>query len=413
MRDFENGSPLGCGVVNEQNKSDPEPYRWVILALLWLLYFAVGLTMRSVAPLVTPILEELNISYSEMGMILGAWPLTYVAAATIAGALIDRWGIRIALFVGIVTVGLSEFLRSFAGGFTTLFLSVAIFGIGGPLLSAGCPKAISLWFSGKERGTAFGIYMTGTWIGGLIAYSTINSVVMPLTGYSWRITFIVYSSPAFAAALLWWLLARDVKSKETAKGRSVVQVFTDLIRVRKVQLILVLGFISLAIGHGVNDWLPKILETGGLSPAIAGFAASIPLVFAIPSVLIILHFTPPSLRDRILGLLALVVAAAVLLIAMASGSLLIIGLVLYGLAFFCAFPLLMLILMDLPEVGSQYMGSAAGMFFCVAELGGFAGPFMIGAVKDLTGSFVVGACLTAGLAGMMSMIAFHLRDIAK
>jgi len=38
---------------------------------------------------------------------------------------------------------------------------------------------------------------------------------------------------------------------------------------------------------------------------------------------------------------------------------------------------------------------------------------MIGAVKDLTGSFVVGACLTAGLAGMMSMIAFHLRDIAK
>jgi cyanate permease len=69
--------------------------------------------------------------------------------------------------------------------------------------------------------------------------------------------------------------------------------------------------------------------------------------------------------------------------------------------------------MDLPEVGSQYMGSAAGMFFCIAELGGFAGPFMIGAVKDLTGSFVVGACLTAGLAGMMSMIAFHLRDIAK
>jgi cyanate permease len=59
--------------------------------------------------------------------------------------------------------------------------------------------------------------------------------------------------------------------------------------------------------------------------------------------------------------------------------------------------------MELPEVSSRYMGSAGGMFFCVAEIGGFAGPFIVGAIKDLTGSFLVGACFLAGLSGIISV----------
>ena len=36
-------------------------YRWVMLALIWVLYLAFGIVMRSIAPLVTPILKDLNI----------------------------------------------------------------------------------------------------------------------------------------------------------------------------------------------------------------------------------------------------------------------------------------------------------------------------------------------------------------
>jgi hypothetical protein len=60
-------------------------------------------------------------------------------------------------------------------------------------------------------------------------------------------------------------------------------------------------------------------------------------------------------------------------------------------------PFLVLILMDLPEVGARYMGSASGMFFCIAEIGGFLGPFLVGAIKDLAGGFLAGAGLLAGL----------------
>ena len=53
--------------------------------------------------------------------------------------------------------------------------------------------------------------------------------------------------------------------------------------------------------------------------------------------------------------------------------------------------------MDAPEVGSKHMGSAGGLFFCVAEIGGFAGPLLMGVLVDMTGTFLAGAFFLAGL----------------
>ena len=67
------------------NPEPMRPYRWVMLALLWLLYITFGLVSRSIFPLVTPILTDLGLSYSQMGLILGSWQLTYIFAALAAG----------------------------------------------------------------------------------------------------------------------------------------------------------------------------------------------------------------------------------------------------------------------------------------------------------------------------------------
>ncbi len=383
-------------------------YRWVMLALVWVAYFTFGLASFSLPPLVSPILEDLNISYSQMGIILGAWPLTYVVVAVIGGAILDRWGIRRSIFAGIAFIGLSEILRYFAGGFGALFLCVALFGLGGPMISIGSPKTISLWFRGKERGTAVGIYMTGTWIGGAAAIATTNSVVMPLTGYSWRLAFICFGALAFVVALLWWFLAWDVKPDKVTESPSINKVFIGLISLRNVQLILVMGLISFAIGHGFTDWLPKILESGGLSPSLAGYAASLPIWIAIPFILVVPRLVAPHFRARMVALMCLVVTTAILLITMTPGASMVVGLVIYSMNY-CILPLLILILMDIPEVGSKYMGSASGMFFCVAELGGFLGPLMVGAIKDLAGGFLAGAFLLASLSLIMVVIALLLK----
>ncbi len=68
----------------------PGKYRWVMLALLWLLYMSFGAIVRSLSPLVTPILADLKMSYSQMGLVMGSWQLTYIGAAFAAGILIDK-----------------------------------------------------------------------------------------------------------------------------------------------------------------------------------------------------------------------------------------------------------------------------------------------------------------------------------
>jgi nitrate/nitrite transporter NarK len=60
---------------------------------------------------------------------------------------------------------------------------------------------------------------------------------------------------------------------------------------------------------------------------------------------------------------------------------------------------------ELDGVGPALTGTAVGLVFAVGELGGFLGPFLVGSLFDLTGSYapglavVAGACLVAVVAG--------------
>jgi len=232
---------------------------------------------------------------------------------------------------------------------------------------------------------------------------------MPLTGYSWRLTFVYYGLLTFAVALLWLLLARDTRPAENTGSSNIRTVFGRLIKVRNVRVVMLIGLLSFAIMHGFTTWLPKVLENGGLSPTTAGFAASIPLVVGIPSVLVIPHVVPPRLRARVIALLALLVAVALVVSVTTSVLALIMGLVLFGIAGPSLLPLLMLVLMDSPEVGSEYMGSVGGMFFCIAEIGGFTGPLLMGALVDMTGGFLLGTAFLAGLCVIIFAVTFLLR----
>jgi cyanate permease len=92
-----------------------------------------------------------------------------------------------------------------------------------------------------------------------------------------------------------------------------------------------------------------------------------------------------------------------------SGRVQIAGLVLFGIVNACFFPILTLILMDIPEVGSRYLGAAAGMFFTIAEIGGCTGPWLMGALVDVTGSFFAGMLFFSGL----SLATFFLALLLK
>ncbi len=372
------------------------PYRWLILVLLWLLYFSFGVVIRSPSPLVTPIIQDLHVSYGQMGFILGSWQLTYIVLAVSAGIIMDRWGIRRSIVLGALVIGLSSLLRSLSGGFFSLLFFVALFGVGGPMISIGCPKTIAYWFRGQERGTAVGIYTTGPWLGGMAALAATNSVVMPLTGNSWRLTFVCYGLMTLAFAGLWWGFTRNVETEGRTERFNAAVMLKELLGNGQVRLILLSGLLSFGFMHGFFAWLPKILENSGMTPAQAGLASALPFLTSIPSVLIIPRYLPARYRGSSIGLMAFLSAAAIVSVIVMKWPA-IPGLLLFGMTGPCLIPLLVLSLMEVPEVAAKYLGSATGVFFCVAEIGGFLGPFFVGYLKDIFGVFAAGGLLLSGM----------------
>jgi len=384
-------------------------YRWVMLLLLWLLYIAFGLVARSITPLVTPILNDLRMSYSQMGFILGSWQLTYILVALVAGAILDRWGVQKSIFAGALIIGLSASIRFYVTGFLTMLIAIVLFGVGGPMISIGGPKTISEWFSGRGRGIAIGIYTTGPWIGGLLALALTNSLVMPLVGGSWRFTFVCYGMLTFVAALFWLFLARASALKPAAVGAGIIEVFQKLIAVRNVQILMIMALFSFAINHGFSSWLPKIFEESGMSASQAGYAASIPIATGIPAILFIPSLILRHFRGRMIAILAFMTTLSLVLVMKTSGTPLYIGLMVLGFVSSPFMPLMLLMLMESPRVETKYMGAAGGMFFCIAEIGGFSGPSIMGILVDLTGTFMAGMIFLAILCIAIAIMTFFIK----
>ena len=382
----------------------------MVLALLCLLYIAFGLVSRAIFPLVTPVIEDLKLSYSQMGFILGSWQLTYIFAALAAGAVLDRWGVRKSILAGAIVIGLSATLRCYAAGFISMLGAVALFGFGGPMISIGGPKAISFWFRGRSRGTAMGIYTTGNWIGGLAALALTNSLVMPLVDYSWRLAFVVYGMTAFAIALLWLLGSGKAGDGGMQESARIIGVFVQLIRIKNVRILLLMGLFSFAIIHGFSSWLPKILEDSGMSATRAGWSAALSIATGIPAILILPSVVPPRARGNVIAGFAILAAVHLFLVLMTSGTILYILLSVLGFITAPFMALLLLVLMDSPGVEISQMGSAGGMFFCVAEIGGFTGPLILGILVDATGTFMAGVVFLAGLCLAMAGLTRVLKN---
>jgi cyanate permease len=371
---------------------------WGMLALAWSVYFGFGVVTASLPALITPIRTELGLSYSEVGIVLGTWQLVYIVSSYPSGLFVDRVGTRRALAVGALLVAISALWRARAEGFGELLMAVGLFGLGGPIISIGLPKVIASWFAGRPRQIAAGVYTTGSNSGSVISLAITNSVVLPLVG-SWQAVCVGYALIVGAIAATWFLLAREPERRAAgrADGVSFAQACRTVLRTRAVWLVVIVGFAGFMTGHGFRNWLPQIMESRGFSPSDAGFLAAVPGLSSIAGSLIISRLAAVVSRKQIVMVLLAVIGLSLLTIAVASGPVLVVVLVVQG---FCAgamLPLLMSTLMDLREVGAAAMGAAAGIYFAVGEVGGFSGPAVMGFLKDSTGSFTTGLIMLAAI----------------
>ena len=370
--------------------------------------------LGSIPPLVVYLSTDLNLTRTAMGSVLGAWQLVYIVFAMPAGMIIDRIGLRITITLGAVFMALSGILRAVAVDHVTLYLAVAVFGFGGPFISIGAPKLISAWFGKDDLGKAMGIYLTAPAIGRIIALTTANAVLMPLFDSSWRLTLVTYGGIAALSGLLWWCIAKRGEAssvrreKEPAGGSGGLKAFAALVRIPAVVIVLFISFGSFLFNHGLNNWLPEILRSGGMSVKQAGFWAVMPAAVGLIATLLVPRLAVPKRRVFILIASLAVASASAIIINYSTGILLIAGLLLAGFAGRGVMPILMLTLIESPKVGSERMGAAGGLFFTAGEVGGVLGPLLLGVFSDVSGDFSGGMFMLAGSSAILILLAIWL-----
>ncbi|MGD9381602.1 MAG: MFS transporter [Candidatus Thorarchaeota archaeon] len=390
---------------------EKDPYRWVILALAWLVYFAFGLILSSVPPLATTITTDLSLSYSQMGAVLGSVILMYVPFAIPTGVIIDRIGHRKMITAGLILISSSAILRVFATNFETLFLTVVIFGLGGPTISVGLPKVVASAFLGRERGLASGIYMTGFIIGSAIALALTNALILPLMG-TWRNTFLLYGIVGLIIAAAWILLVKQPTSMADRSSLSAPLRVTlpKLLGIRSVWIVAIIGTSGFLIYYGFGNWLPTLLESKGFNAVDAGLLASFPTWIGLIGSVFIPSVVKAGKRRPIIILILFLQGVSIIVVGIEAGLTLLIALTVYGIFSGAMMPVLLVVLMDLPDVGAEYTGIASGVYFSVGAMFGFIGPTIVGYLTDITGTFLPAIILLALVMEGMIALVFLLKD---
>ncbi len=396
--------------------------RWLLLLGLWLCYFSFGATAASLAPLVPLIQAELEINHAAMGSIMGAWQFVYIAAAIPAGMLLDRLGGTRALVIGVSFVALSAFGRAWADDYWSLLLAVMLFGIGGPIISSGAPKVVTGIFEGSGRGLAMGIYMTGPTLGGILALTLTHSVLLPLFDGNWRSILNLWGVVAVGAGCSWFIIAStagrglsgfDEAISAAERADREKPSIRQLLTVTGVPLVLIMSVGVFLINHGLNNWLPEMLRERGMTATAAGYWAALPMLIGILGSLTIPRLATPERRFMILGMLCLAAAVSSFLLTLSGPAVTTVALLVQGLVRSTLMTVLILTLMELPGIKPEQAGTASGLFFSAAEIGGVLGPLGLGLIYDLTHGFNAGLYTLTAVSVLMLLGTARLARLAR
>jgi cyanate permease len=383
------------------------PAAYILLGLGSLAYFLFLFVWFLLPAFLAPIIEQLGLSNTQAGLVSGAVQATYVPLALVSGLMVDRVGASRALGGGLLILGLAHALRGLAPGFPALLGATLLLGVGGTAITFGLPKLVADLFPPTRTGTASSIYLVGASLGTGVAFALGRPYLEPLFG-GWRPVFVWSGLLVVGYGLVWLIVSHLLWPRTEQFGSGDSSGFTlgsarkdiqTVLSHPQLRLLVVVGSMHLFLSHGATAWLAVSLESVGVA---AGLAATIATVFVLARVTGTL--SAPAISDRIglrrpavvaCGILTTVGLSGLILfdaLPFLLGAILIAGLGLGGVA-----PFVRSIPIELDGIGPRLTATANGFIFTVGEVGGFAGPFLVGSLRDTTGSFDAGfALLTVG-----------------
>jgi FSR family fosmidomycin resistance protein-like MFS transporter len=378
-----------------------------VLPLFVLAHFTHHVITAIAAPLLPLIRSSFSLSYTQSGLLLSAFTVSYGLGHLPAGWLSDRVSAVPMIFVGIAGVAVGGVLFGLAPSFTLLVAANALMGFAGSGYHPAASYLVSRVSKPEQRGAALGVHVIGGSASYFLAPLLAGAIAV---GAGWRGTFIALSVPTLVLGVALVLLLQRAAFRSGLIGKSK-RADREPRRGRRFWIwlfsFLVLSTLSGALVGSMVGFVPLLLVDlhGIREEAAAGLQA---IIFSGG-----LWVAPLAghLSDRVGKLPLLFVAcgivapAAFLLPRVPMGAGIYILLVLIGVFLFMRMPVSESFLFA--QAPARQRSTLLGVYFLGSNLGGGVFTPVVGWLSDRHGfrySFTAVALAILVLAGVSGVI---------
>ena len=382
-------------------------YRFLIGALILAAHAAIGLSFFNVTPLLPLVIEDYEISRASASLLI-ALPTIIKALVGLPGSLIaNRFGLNRTFTLSWFMLGMLA-LSPLAQDFNSMILLRLLYGLGSGLVMTSSAALIMQWFEPRE------VPIMNTLLLIVVVSGTAVSITLavPMSRVmSWEAVLGVFGAVGLAGAIAWSLLGKT--KAEAADAREVFDL-REMWRVFKNRTIflLVVGDALVFINYAaITSWLPTFLyEFRGLSLEDAGSVTGL-----LPSVgmlsVIIGGYLTVKLRVTqpffiVPGIFAGLGSFGAFLLTDAPSIQ--VAVLLLGIGTWVYQPILLTLPMQLPWMTPRKITVVWGASLTIAGFGMFLSPIIVGASRDLLGSFVPGFTVWALLAWSLVLTGIFL-----
>ena len=157
--------------------------------------------------------SDFALDYTQSGLVISAFTLSYGIGQLPAGWLADRIGPRILITIGICGVALAGLLVGLSQTYIMMIVFLVLMGVLGGGYHPASPPLISASVEPKNRGRALGFHA----IGGSASYFLAPLIAAAIaTVWGWRGSFIVLAVPTIVFGIVFYvLLGRRADTKQT------------------------------------------------------------------------------------------------------------------------------------------------------------------------------------------------------
>jgi ACS family tartrate transporter-like MFS transporter len=361
--------------------------------------------------------SDLGFSGAVYGLGAGIFFIGYFLLEVPSNLALDRFGARKWMARIMVTWGVISGLTALVSSPLSFYAVRFLLGMAEAGFFPGMILYLSYWFPARERARAVGLFMSAIAISYAIG-APISGGVMSVMGgvgglHDWQWLFIAEAIPALIAAgvVFWrmpdgpdearwlepdereWLRTR-LDGEESMRER---RAWHEPLKDKRVVLFALLYFTMVINVYGLSFWVGEIVDkVGGLSDVGKGFVTAIPYTVAIVGMIVIPRHSDRTGERKLHVAGSMLIAAAAFAISTIVSPVAAVGALAVGLFFllgchgvFWTMPAAIL--------GGAAAAAGIAVVNSIGNIGGFAGPYLVGLVKDATGSTNGGLLVLAAI----------------